>query len=68
MHPAGGKSMWILKGLIFGFFMFLIMAIATPIAEGAQLQTEKLIVKLILWLLMGLAYGYTVNLIERKKD
>lgn len=62
------KSIWILRGLLWGIFMFLVMAIASPIAEGLQLECRMVLIKLILWLVMGLAYGYTVHLIEKRKS
>jgi hypothetical protein len=58
---------WILIGLLWGFFMFLVMEIATPFAEGIPLQIGKIAMKLILWIVVGLAYGYTVHLVERRK-
>ena len=61
------KPLWMLRGLLWGIFMFLVIAIATPLAEGLPLEFEKVIIKLILWLVMGLAYGYTVHLIEKRK-
>jgi hypothetical protein len=66
MQTEGRKSIWILKGLFWGFFMFLIMAIATPFAEGIQLEAGKLMIRFILWIVVGLAGGYIFHLIEKK--
>jgi len=62
------KSRWMLKGLLWGFFMFLVMAIATPYAEGIPLQPVKLLIKFLIWMVVGLAYGYSVHWMDRKKD
>ncbi len=59
---------WILRGLLWGFFMFLVMEIATPFADGIPLQFGKIVMKLILWGVVGLAYGYTVHLVEKRKS
>ena len=67
MQNENVKSKWILRGLSWGVFMFLVMAIAMPYAEGVQLNDGKLLVKLVFWLVAGLAYGFTVHLIDRKK-
>jgi len=67
MQTENRKSLWILRGLFWGFFMFLVMAIATPYAEGIPLQPDKLLIKFFIWMAGGLAYGYSVHLIERKK-
>ena len=44
------------------------MEIATPFADGIQLQTSKVLMKLILYLVAGLAYGYTVHLVDKRKS
>jgi hypothetical protein len=67
MQTENRNSLWILKGLFWGFFMFLVMAIATPYAEGIQLQPDQLLIKFFIWMVAGLACGYSVHWIERKK-
>ena len=47
MQNEKAKPVWILRGLLWGGFMFLVMEIATPFADGIQLQTSKVLMKLI---------------------
>lgn len=68
MQNEKAKPVWILRGLLWGGFMFLVMEIATPFADGIQLQTSKVLMKLILYLVVGLAYGYTVHLVDKRKS
>lgn len=68
MQNESAKSVWILRGLLWGVFMFLVMEIVTPFADGIQLQTGKVLIKLVIWLVAGLVFGYTVNLVERRKS
>jgi hypothetical protein len=68
MQNEKAKPVWMLRGLLWGGFMFLVMEIATPFADGIQLETSKVLMKLVLWIVMGLAYGYTVNLVEKRKS
>ncbi len=68
MQNKNAIPTWILIGLLYGFFMFLILEIATPFAEGIQLLFGKIIMKLILWLVVGIAYGYSVHLVEKRKS
>ena len=67
MEKINLTTNWIVRGLIWGSFMFLTLAIVIPLVEGAQLVVSAIILKLAVWLVMGLAYGYTVHLIKRKK-
>lgn len=66
MSTSRKNFKWILFGVIWGIIMFLIMAIATPYAEGLPLHPGKLMVKLVIWLSGGLACGYIVHLIGRR--
>jgi spore maturation protein SpmB len=68
MQNENAKPVWILRGLLWGGFMFVIMEIVRPFADGIQLQTDKVLLKIILWLVAGLAYGFTVNLVEKRKS
>ena len=61
------KPVWVLRGLLWGGFMFLVVGIATPLADGIQLETGKVLMKLVLWIVVGLAYGYTVHLVDKRK-
>ena len=68
MQNEKTKPVWMLRGLLWGGFMFLVMEIATPFADGIPLETGKVLMKLVLWIVVGLAYGYTVHLVERRKS
>lgn len=68
MKNENAIPVWMPKGLLWGCFMFLVMEIAMPLASGIQLHTGVILLKLILWLVTGLAYGYTVNLVEKRKS
>jgi hypothetical protein len=68
MQNEKTKPVWMLRGLLWGGFMFLVMEIATPFADGIQLETGKVLMKLVLWLVAGQAYGYTVHLVEKRKS
>ena len=48
MQNENVKPVWMLRGLLWGGFMFLVMEIATPFADGIQLETNKVLMKLIL--------------------
>ena len=67
MQNENEKPVWMLRGLLWGGFMFLVLEIAKPLTDGIQLQTGKVLMRLMLWLVAGLAYGYTVHLVEKRK-
>lgn len=52
---------WIKRGLIWGGFMFLAMAILFPLAEDTPITVCGLLVKAVIWLGVGLGYGYFVD-------
>ena len=68
MQNKNAKKHWILLGLFWGFFMFLVMAIATPWAEGAQLEADRVAIKFVIWMVTGLAYGYIVHQFDGKRQ
>jgi uncharacterized membrane protein YdjX (TVP38/TMEM64 family) len=57
---------WILHGLFWGFFMFLMMAIAIPFAEDQPLTLKSLSLKFVFWMIGGLVYGFIMQKIEAK--
>jgi uncharacterized membrane protein (DUF441 family) len=57
----------ILRGLSWGLFMFLAMAILLPLAKGDQLTIAGLLKEFVIWLFLGLAYGFILHQIEKPK-
>lgn len=58
---------WILMGLFWGLFMFIMMGIATPCSQGETLELKKLAISFIIWLVAGMAYGFTMHLVNKRK-
>jgi len=67
MENIIGKKNWVLFGLLWGTFMFLALSIVFPLLDGSQLNVLHLIKSLVIWLIMGLAFGYTMKLFEQRK-
>ena len=57
---------WILHGLFWGIFMFIMMGIAVPFAEDQPLMFKSLALKFVFWLIGGLAYGFVMQKIESR--
>ena len=49
---------WVVLGLVWGIFMFLFMGIAVPMAENDTIVFPGVLIKLVVWLISGLGYGY----------
>ena len=45
--------------------MFVTISILLPTLEGGHLEMVSVFKSLVVWLIMGLAYGYASKLIER---
>lgn len=67
MQNNGQNQNWVKRGLIWGAFMFLGLAILFPLAEGDNLFIGRLLIKLIIWLILGLGYGYFIHEIGSAK-
>ncbi len=61
------KKNWILSGLIWGAFMFLIISIILPSFSGQIITLKSLFVGVISWTIGGLAFGYIMKLFNNKK-
>ena len=59
---------WVRFGLLWGTFMFFTISIIFPLLENVPLEPVRLFKSLAVWLIMGLVFGYTMKLIERRKD
>ncbi|MCZ2157335.1 MAG: hypothetical protein LC114_26135 [Bryobacterales bacterium] len=58
-NPFAGKG-WIIQGLVWGAFMFIIMGIVYPLVEKEALTAGSLARALVLWLVAGLVYGWAI--------
>jgi len=63
-NPTSG---WLITGLYFGLFMFVAMVIVYPLLIGKKIDLQSLVVGIPLWMIMGLAWGYTMALWTNKK-
>ena len=59
------KHNWILEGLVFGVIMFLFAMILDYFAEGFTFK--GIWIKILIWLIGGLAYGFIMKLIRAKQ-
>lgn len=59
-NPYTGKG-WIIHGLVWGAFMFIIMGVVVPLAQQEALTAGSLVRALALWLLAGLVYGWAMK-------
>ena len=59
---------WIVTGLIWGVFMFLIMDIALPLGRGEAIDTDNLLVGGLIWFAGGLLFGFTMKHVQPPAD
>lgn len=55
------KKIWVIEGLVWGVFMFLMMGILFPLAQKEPLTTKRVLLSLLYWLIGGLIYGYILK-------
>ncbi|HQE11494.1 MAG TPA: hypothetical protein PLQ78_01970 [Flavipsychrobacter sp.] len=58
------KKLWIIEGLVWGVFMFLMMGILFPLAQKEPFTTKRVLLSLLYWLIGGLVYGYILKLFQ----
>ena len=58
---------WLKSGLYFGIFMFVSMVIIYPLIKGKEITLESIVIRVPLWIIGGLAYGFTMKLWMNKK-
>jgi hypothetical protein len=58
---------WLRAGLFFGFFMYVFMDILSPLIKGETLTQKGLLIGIPVWVVVGLLFGFTMKLINRKK-
>jgi hypothetical protein len=60
--------MWLISGLLFGLFMFIAMEILYPTIAGHEITQKALLIGNPLWILCGLAWGYTMKILTNKRE
>lgn len=58
------KKYWVIEGLVWGVFMFLMMGILFPLAQKESFTTKRVLLSLLYWLIGGLVYGYISKLFQ----
>lgn len=58
---------WIKQGIIWATFMYCFMVFLFPLLEGSDIGLKKALISIPIWLIVGLAYGYTMKVIMNKK-
>jgi hypothetical protein len=61
MKEKGWLTNWVKRGLVWGFFMFIVMAIGFPLLEKSPITWCGIAVKLVVWMVVGLGYGYVTH-------
>ena len=49
------------QGLSFALFMFVFMNLITPLIDETPFSWKKVLISIPIWLLAGLAFGYTMK-------
>jgi hypothetical protein len=58
------KNNWVIRGLVWGVFMFIITAILFPyfgITDKNEPFSKKLVIDVPLWTIAGLCFGYATQ-------
>ena len=66
-NPYEGTG-WVKQGLIWGLFMFIIMALAYPIAIYQTLEIKSVLIGIPLWAFGGLFWGYMMKTFYAPKN
>lgn len=53
---------WILSGLIWGIFTFVLISIAVPLLSGDEITIKSILVGLLCGIFGGIAWGYTMKI------
>jgi hypothetical protein len=62
------KRQWLISGLLFGLFMFIAMEILYPLIAGHEITQKALLITAPLWMICGLAYGYTMKIVTSRRE
>lgn len=58
---------WLILGLFFGLFMYVVMMIIFPLIEGEKITQQNLLIGIPIWLIAGLGWGYFMKFWMNKK-
>ena len=61
------KSQWLLTGVVFGVFMYVLMEILFPLIEGESLTQKRLLLGIPAWLIGGVIFGLIMKWFNRKR-
>ena len=61
------KTQWLLMGLLFGFFMYVLFAIIFPLIDGTGITQRGLLILLPICVAGGLVFGFAMKVIIGKK-
>lgn len=65
MEKEGIIRNWVKRGLLRGAFMFLALVVAIPLLKGERLELSVVLLGLVVFLVMGLVYGYVIHKVEK---
>ena len=58
---------WLLAGMVFGVFMYVLMEILFPLIQGESLTQKRLLIGIPAWLIGGLIFGLITKWLNRKR-
>lgn len=59
--PAGRKGYWLATGIVWGVVMYALVNFVIPLVSQQPVTTKAMLIGIPIWLLGGLAYGYTMR-------
>ncbi len=65
-EPKGTTRHWLVTGLLFGLFMYLIMTFVYPLIAQHEITQKSILIGIPLWLIGGLGWGYTMKIVLNK--
>lgn len=57
---------WVKMGISWGFLMYIIMTFVFPWLSGDAIVMKKALIAIPIWIIAGLAFGYTMKLVNGK--
>jgi len=61
------KNNWLRTGMEWAIFMFLFMSLIYPYFAGEVITLRSVLIGLILWPIGGIAFGYSMYLIQGRE-
>ena len=58
---------WLLSGLYFGLFMYIVMELIVPLIEKKEITQKQLLIGIPIWIFCGLFWGILMKLLMNKK-